>query len=1344
MKKNMIKRLATALIVIVLCAISVCTVLVFNSSADDNIYGGTKKKTFEKTEAVEELLATANHFVVVKHKQMGGSHYAYTEALYEHAGGTDVHYETNFFAGSQLVILSVLDNGDGTVSTYEKVVKTSTAGVFRDPSVSPDGTKVLYSYKANNYDDYHIYELSLSDIKADPVQLTFGTGRSDTEPQYLANGDIVFSSNRVTQTVDCWITPVSNLFVMSADGSNIRRVGYDQVHTTYPTVTSDGRVIYTRWDYNDRTQMFVQGVFQMFQDGTYQTEVWGNSANFPTTLLHTRDIPGASGKYISIASGHHVMQVGKLCIVDTTIDRNHEDSIKFVFPDGTQKQENVDGYGQSGQIYKYPYAISENTLLVSSSVAGYNNGRNTPFSIYLCDRSKGWAGSIELVSGTNNQPASQIVPIKNSTIFNRPSMVNYANATGTYYVADVYEGEGMEGIAKGTAKYLRVVEIVYRSSSIGATFQQTGGSNAGDPFSPIATGHGAWDVKSVLGIVPVEEDGSVMFKVPADTPVYFQLLDKDGFVIQTMRTWSTLMPGETFSCVGCHESKNTAPLVSTEVTMAMKKGVQELQPDLWMKGHDEYSDFDPYTDDSIGFDYSMVQEILDKSCVSCHNNVDIALKEINTNKAGADTAVNAIGYLIPKGAEWNYSISGGKSGSAYAPFGKKSASTTDINTIWNSGTITLTNTFNFSQWNKDVCITCLELKYAGTITVKINGTTVYTNTSDALVTETVELTDAQISALKAGKNTIEITVSGTGYYVDAAFRSYSTSGNMTIFNTKENWKYVVGTSSSAVASGWNGVSFDDSAWGTTKTPVGNRTDDTSGAWPSSNKYIWLRKTFTLTAEQLASVKGGTMSAKTFYDDTFRVYINGVEVFSENGWVDGYTLETLNGKPENIFKEGENVIAVSLYNSGGGYEFDLGLQCTTTGGATSDAPFALTGDMIFADANRMRRAYPLSYLLLTGSRPSTGGNQVAGTHWIGTPSNSYIKWNGAMSQTQVLDPYNAGSAKSNMIKKLKEGHGNLSDEDIRLIAAWIDLTVPCWGEYDEGERFTEDEARAYVERINKRNFYDQWDRYVKMSLGGVLPEGTVEVTYGDQTVSGNGFAILYPKGAYKAGQTIKVKVTGSKYVALSVNERQGEVLYYVPSGEFTYTLPTDLNTAYCTTMRGSGSCTYYRNPTIMVRIPTEDELKEERNLAFNTYNTATNIGVYPFTSSATATTGLSAPRGAVDGFVSNKSSASAWPYQAWVPAATGSNSLTVDFGREVVVNTLNIKLRAASTDTHLLSAVVTFSDGTTKELVMHDTTEFMSFDLGGKTVTKLTLGGFDKAEDAKTFGITELQVLGYDK
>ena len=67
-------------------------------------------------------------------------------------------------------------------------------------------------------------------------QLTFGSGVADIEYLYLPDGEDLFASTRAVLTVDCWKTPVSNLYKMSAHGKNIVRLGYDQVHTTYPTV----------------------------------------------------------------------------------------------------------------------------------------------------------------------------------------------------------------------------------------------------------------------------------------------------------------------------------------------------------------------------------------------------------------------------------------------------------------------------------------------------------------------------------------------------------------------------------------------------------------------------------------------------------------------------------------------------------------------------------------------------------------------------------------------------------------------------------------------------------------------------------------------------------------------------------------------------------------------------------------------------------------------------------------------------------------------------------------------------------------------------------------------------
>ena len=278
-----------------------------------------------------DLMEEATLFIVAQHKALGGSHYAYTEGLYEDStGDAAVYPESVFHPGSRLVMFKLEAVGDQVKKT-EKVILTSTSGCIRDPDVSADGTKCLFSWKKSNSDDFHIYEMELTSGNYEYKQLTFGSGVADFECLYLPNGEIMFSSSRTVQTVDCWKTPVSNLYKMGADGSNIVRLGYDQVHTTYPTLTEDGRVIYTRWDYNDRTQMYIQAMFQMNPDGTNQTELYGNNSNFPTTLIHTRQIVGEVSKYVSIATGHHTLQAGKLCVVDVSENRDGADSVTFPF-----------------------------------------------------------------------------------------------------------------------------------------------------------------------------------------------------------------------------------------------------------------------------------------------------------------------------------------------------------------------------------------------------------------------------------------------------------------------------------------------------------------------------------------------------------------------------------------------------------------------------------------------------------------------------------------------------------------------------------------------------------------------------------------------------------------------------------------------------------------------------------------------------------------------------------------------------------------------------------------------------------------------------------------------------
>ncbi|MCX6925903.1 MAG: hypothetical protein NT154_22255, partial [Verrucomicrobia bacterium] len=223
---------------------------------------------------LQVLQEKAPKIVFTKHWNIGGSHYAYTEAQ------SDAQAERHFYPGAAMCLLTC-EKG----VCKEETLLADKQGIIRDPDVSHDGKRLLFAWKkSDRQDDFHLYEMDLASRAI--RQLTFGLGVADYEGVYLPDGDILFNSTRCVQIVDCWWTEVSNLYRCSPDGKNIRRLTFDQVHDNYPTVTEDGRILYTRWEYNDRSQIYPQPLAQMMPDGTGQTEFYGNNSWFPTTILH--------------------------------------------------------------------------------------------------------------------------------------------------------------------------------------------------------------------------------------------------------------------------------------------------------------------------------------------------------------------------------------------------------------------------------------------------------------------------------------------------------------------------------------------------------------------------------------------------------------------------------------------------------------------------------------------------------------------------------------------------------------------------------------------------------------------------------------------------------------------------------------------------------------------------------------------------------------------------------------------------------------------------------------------------------------------------------------------------
>ncbi len=174
----------------------------------------------------------------------------------------------------------------GTVDTLMSVSNKN--GAIRDPSVSYDGKRILFSYKNRDdgYKDYQLFEMDLETGEYGPFMKDPITRVADYQGVYLPNGDVVFTSSRGGNIVPCDGIKASNLYICSGRGDLVRRVGFDVGDDLYPAVLNDGTICYTRRDYNDRTQIFTHALFTMNPDGTGQIGLYNTNTWWPPAIIH--------------------------------------------------------------------------------------------------------------------------------------------------------------------------------------------------------------------------------------------------------------------------------------------------------------------------------------------------------------------------------------------------------------------------------------------------------------------------------------------------------------------------------------------------------------------------------------------------------------------------------------------------------------------------------------------------------------------------------------------------------------------------------------------------------------------------------------------------------------------------------------------------------------------------------------------------------------------------------------------------------------------------------------------------------------------------------------------------
>lgn len=491
------------------------------------------------------------------------------------------------------------------------------------PDLSFDATRVLFAYcryypelhdVSNKLDKsaipedafYHLYEVNLdgSGLR----RLT--TGKYDHfSGRYLPDGRIVLVSTRRGRAIQCSgnatpdaacdgymrcggsedrPVPVFTLHVMDGDGQNMRCLSASEGFEWDPTVADDGRIMYSRWDYVDRDSLPFVSLWTTWPDGSAAQALFGNFIANPMGMFEARQIPG-SRDVLFTATAQHAVIGGSLVRVDLRRGPEAVDAMTRMTPEVPWPESE----GWPTNYFAAPFPLTQEYSLVAWSNQGLASefdqqpGKDDPtnaLGIYLFNSS----GSLELIHRDEKLCSTDAIPVRARKRPPQLSTISRHTTAGEGRMVLVDVNRGLESLPAGTIRRLRIVGVppktqpVLNFPTLGLTDEDSG--------------------KFVLGTVPVESDGSAYFRVPADVPLFFQALDERGMAVQTMRSVAYVPSGKTYTCVGCHERRESAP--PNQPVRAVSRPPDRITPGP--KG-------------SWPFDFNeLVQPVLDRQCVRCH------------------------------------------------------------------------------------------------------------------------------------------------------------------------------------------------------------------------------------------------------------------------------------------------------------------------------------------------------------------------------------------------------------------------------------------------------------------------------------------------------------------------------------------------------------------------------------------------------------------------------------------------------------------------------------------------------------------------------------------------------
>jgi hypothetical protein len=445
---------------------------------------------------------------------------------------------------------------------------------------------------------------------------TVAAAGNDVTPHYLSDGRIVFSSTRQRASkailldenkpqfeaqTDDRSESAFVLHVMDGNGGNPKQISFNQSHDRDATVLSSGKLMWSRWDHapgNDGIHLYTanpdgSGLELLYGANSHDTGTSDQAGN-PTTIqfVHAREMQ--SGRILALVRQNTDADFGgNLVIIDTkTYVENTQPTLANAGMPGpaqtratTNDVRTVTGPSPGGR-FNSAYALWDGTnrILTSWSQCRLLDSTTTPATIVPCTDARladpnvktapsiysvwmfdpGQNTLLPIMTPTENvmvtdvvaaQPRATLPPVildKQAPADLDPTFVS--EGVGVLSIKSVYDFDGVDTatpniatLANGStpaaqrpARFIRIEKAVSQPDRDVRNIDNAAFGVAGF-------------MREILGYAPIEPDGSVKIKVPANVAFQISILDSNARRIFPVHSnWLQVRPGEVLECNGCH------------------------------------------------------------------------------------------------------------------------------------------------------------------------------------------------------------------------------------------------------------------------------------------------------------------------------------------------------------------------------------------------------------------------------------------------------------------------------------------------------------------------------------------------------------------------------------------------------------------------------------------------------------------------------------------------------------------------------------------------------------------------------------------------------------------------